>query len=417
VNEPIIQSLLDLDLYKISMALHAYHYFPDTEVRYGFTNRSSVDLANIIDPDELEEELEHVRTLSLSEDEKQYVGNLSFFKNHPDFVDLLMHPALPPVEVIFNEKRPGESFFDDDEDAIYNYMLINAEGRWFPTILWETIILSVVNELYFRKFATAQVLAEGRRRVYEKIEFFRANPQLLRRLIEFGTRRRFSREWQAEVLRIFLEEIPDYFLGTSNVKLAMENGIKPIGTMAHEILMFYDAYFGNAESQSWALTDWYNLFGDDLSIGLTDTFGSDFYFSRLLGGAARMFKGHRQDSGDPHEWTRKMLEACARFDIDASSLISVYSDGLTPPKMVEIADAWIGKVNPTFGWGTNATNDLGLKALSMVVKMTHVKYNGIWMPTVKLSDNMNKAIGPDYAIRQRKKRYGHTHDNREECVY
>lgn len=405
MSEPIINSRLDLDLYKITQALHAHTYFPNTEVCYEFVNRSPVSTAGIIDLEQLREELAHVMTLTLSEDEQQFLLAQPFFKGHPEFIKFLANPGLSMPEV-----------YQTKSDRYEDTLRIKVEGKWFPNILWETIILSIVNQMYFRQYNMLSAHREGHVRIGEKVEFFNQHPELKGKIIEFGTRRRFSNFWQALTLERFLEELPGYFAGTSNVKLAMEYGIKPIGTMAHELMMFYDAYYANAESQDKALTDWYNLFGHDLSIGLTDTFGSDFYFG-TLSGAARNYKGHRHDSASPHEWTEKFITGCRRAGINPAEKIAVYSDGLIPSKMVEINNAWGKKVITSFGWGTNATNDLGFSALSLVMKMTYVKVGDIWLPTVKLSDNMAKAIGPQEAIAERKARYGHNHNNSEVCVY
>jgi nicotinate phosphoribosyltransferase len=417
MNDPIINSLLDLDLYKITQALHAHTYFPEAEVGYGFFNRSGVNLLDYIDPLELMDEIDHVRSLSLSPEEKQYVNSLSYFKGHEDFVDMLEHPNLPPVEMGISAFHGERLATISEEGSLYDLRLQN-HGFWYPNILWETIIMSIVNELYFRKQGSQLAnYNEGHRRISEKIEYFNKHPELKGRISEFGTRRRYSAFWQAVALERYLEETDGYIVGTSNVKLAMEYNIKPIGTMAHELLMFYDTYYANADSQERALQDWYNLFGYDLSIGLTDTFGSDFYFDHLMDGIANMFKGHRHDSGCPHKWSHKFVSSHLQRGIDPSNKVGIYSDGLIPEKMVEIVEPWQRKLNPNFGWGTNCTNDLGPRALSMVVKMTEVKINGIWMPTVKLSDNLNKEVGTEEAIEQRKERYGHNHSNRETCIY
>jgi len=409
MRDPIINSLLDLDLYKFTQALHACHYFPEAEVHYDFVNRTKVNLANFIDLDELQEQLAHVRTLSLSKAEKGYLQGLPFFESRPDFIKALEKPELPPVRS-----------YGDEEGKLG----ISVEGPWFPTILWETIILSIVNELYYRSIVVdrgldlARLHAVGFNNIADKVAFFKANPILLSMIIEFGTRRRFSQYWQRVALQTYLEDAPGFLIGTSNVKLAMDLGIKPIGTMAHELFQFYAAYHREdlVNSQQLALNDWWDLYGDKLAVGLTDTYGSKFYFDQVFPDIADKYVGHRHDSGCPHDWTRLLIDACYKADVDPKELRAIYSDGLNPQKMLEIAEAWDNDTNVLFGWGTTCTNDLGLKPISIVVKMTGVKKGGVWIPTVKLSDNMNKAIGPKSEIDHYKIVFEHNHNDREDCI-
>ena len=54
----------------------------------------------------------------------------------------------------------------------------------------------------------------------------------------------------------------------------------------------------------------------------------------------------------------------------------------------------------SFGIGTNFTNDVGIKPLNIVIKMTKAKPEGHqWTPTIKLSDSHGKYSGDDIAIK------------------
>lgn len=53
---------------------------------------------------------------------------------------------------------------------------------------------------------------------------------------EYGTRRRFSKAWQEEVIKTMQATMGKQFTGTSNVYYAMRLGLTPLGTMAHEYL-------------------------------------------------------------------------------------------------------------------------------------------------------------------------------------
>src|SRR5499426_3666690 len=218
----IIQSLLDTDLYKFTMMQVVLHHFPGAQVEYKFKCRTEgIDLRP--DLGAIERELGELCTLRFRDDELVYLRSLRFMKS--DFVDFL---AL----FHFNEKYvrlapgagPGEIDF-------------TVRGPWLHTILYEIPLLAIVSELYFRRTQPRARLDEGRRRLMAKIDAVRkVEPQLEFRISDFGTRRRFSRDWQEEVLQTFKREVPQYFAGTSNVWFAMRNALTPLGTMAHEYM-------------------------------------------------------------------------------------------------------------------------------------------------------------------------------------
>jgi nicotinate phosphoribosyltransferase len=61
------------------------------------------------------------------------------------------------------------------------------------------------------------------------------------KIVDFGTRRRFNRLWQEWVLDTLKQEIPEYLAGTSNLHLARELTLAPVGTMAHEWFQAWQA--------------------------------------------------------------------------------------------------------------------------------------------------------------------------------
>lgn len=409
-DEPIIRSLLDLDLYKLTMAQMVLDLHTQVYVKYAFKNRTKkVRLAKHIDVGELREQLDHVRDLRFSKQELEYLKTIEvdnkriFFKGY--FFDFLGELQLPPYEL-------------EIVDSVFQ---ITVDSLWPLGIFWETIILSIVNELYYKslfgRLALFSVTVEGYGRQIKKMKILGDNPDI--KFIEFGTRRRFSRSWQESVVETLALVLPrEQFLGTSNVKLAMDYSLQPLGTMAHELFMVYQALYGRSdeeirESHNKVMQDWYNFYGRPLSIALTDTCGSDFFFQDMTEGQARQWKGLRQDSGDPIAFGEKAIKFYENYGIDPREKLLVFSDGLDIETILKIHNHFKGQINVSFGWGTNLTNDLGPEPLSLVVKAVEANGHGL----VKLSDNLAKATGSPEDIERFKKIFGYAGEDYQECRY
>jgi nicotinate phosphoribosyltransferase len=407
--QPIITSLLDIDYYKLTMLRFIFRYFRGIPVAFSFTNRTvGTFLADTVDEDELRAELRHVETLRFTKTELEYLANDSHF-NDSDFLAFLAELSLPPLHI---EKSNG------------TYRII-AKGSWEKVTLWETIVLAVINELHFRSHLRSlsekeieALYEEGNRRLDTKIEVLRKYPGM--KFSEFGTRRRFSREWQRHVTERFAKETPDNLLGTSNVLLSKELGIHPTGTMAHELFM---ALFGIRydrknlgcviESHAEVLNKWRELYGEELSVALTDTYGTDFFLQSLTEEQTKEWKGFRQDSGSPIECGEKIIAHLLKYGIDPTSKLLVPSDGLTVSKMEELFLHFEGRIKIAFGWGTDLTNDLGFKTYSLVMKLVEANGNA----TVKLSDNLAKAMGPAELVEWVKKECEYINTKSEELRY
>jgi nicotinate phosphoribosyltransferase len=275
---------------------------------------------------------------------------------------------------------------------------IEVSGPWPETTLWETIILCIVTELYGRSLlrrhevTAEQAQTEGTRRLAAKIELLKSDPRV--RFSDFGTRRRFSRDWQRHVMATLSREQPDQLLGTSNVMFAKEMGLRPIGTFAHEMEMIYSGIFHDDDAQIRAshgemLEAWWALYGEELSIALTDTYGTDFFFRDFGLPRARTWRGLRHDSGDPFAFGEKAIGYYESLGIDPQTKLIVFSDGLEAERMLRLVERFHGRIQVVFGWGTNLTNDVGFQPLSLVVKAIRACGHA----TVKLCDNLDKAIG------------------------
>ena len=374
----IITSLLDTDLYKFSMMQVVLHQFPGAQVEYRFKCRSrGVDLSPYIH--EIRDEIRHLCSLRFTRAELSYLRGLRFLKS--DYVDLL---RLFQLDEGFIDVRPAP----DVECGID----ITIRGPWLHTILFEVPVLAIVSEVWFRNTRPGMVTSEGVQRLEEKMALVRNHPDRDFKISDFGTRRRFSRQWQGTVLETLRNGLGDRITGTSNLHFAMRIGMIPLGTMAHEYLQACQAVGPRLrDSQRFAFDKWAEEYRGDLGIALTDVCGMDAFLRDFDLFFCKLFDGVRHDSGDPFEWGEKMLAHYQRMRVDARGKTFVFSDSLNVPLCIKLYDRFKGRCKPGFGLGTNLTNDLGVEPLQIVIKMT--RCNG--QPVAKISDTPEKAMDYD----------------------
>jgi nicotinate phosphoribosyltransferase len=380
--EPVIRSLLDTDLYKFTMWQTLLHRHPQTQTVYEFVCRNPPQRPLAALRAEVERELDALCRLSFSDDELEYLSGLRFIKS--DFVDFLR---------IFRFQR---DFVDVSTEG--DTLRLVIRGPQVHVMGFEIPVLAIINELYFRQFDTPQVRAEGLRRLEAKIALLQqfAQQRPLHRhpfeLFDFGLRRRFSRDWQREVVQRLRDALPQHFKGTSNVWLAHELGLVPIGTMAHEYLQTYQALGVRLrDHQTAALEDWVQEYRGDLGTALTDVVGMDAFLADFDLYFAKLFDGLRHDSGDPVVWGEKALAHYAKLRVDAHTKRLVFSDGLSMQKAIDLYRHFADRVQLGFGIGTHLSNDMGLTPLQIVIKLTHA--NG--QPVAKLSDSPGKTLCED----------------------
>jgi nicotinate phosphoribosyltransferase len=379
--QPVINSLLDTDLYKFTMWQAMLHRHPATQAEYTFVcrNQPAYPLAELVG--ELNQQLDHLCSLKFSTNDLAYLGSLRFMRS--DFVDFLR---------IFHFQREFIS-----ARAVGDQLEIVANGPQVHVMAFEIYVLAIVNELYFRRFDQTAALAEGRRRLKAKIERLkvfasetpRAHPF---EFFDFGVRRRFSGDWQREVVATFKREVPQYFKGASNVLFARDLGLVPIGTMAHEYLQTYQTLGVRLRDfQRAALEDWVQEYRGDLGIALTDVVGMDAFLNDFDLYFAKLFDGLRHDSGDPIVWGEKALAHYAKLRIDPHTKRLVFSDGLDFDRAIQLHHHFSDRTQCGFGIGTNLTNDMGLRTLHIVMKLTHANRQ----PVAKLSDSPGKLLCDD----------------------
>ncbi len=384
----IITSLLDTDLYKFTMMQVVLHQFPGAQVEYRFKCRNpGVDLA--AHAADIREEIRALCSLRFQESELAYLRGLRFIKS--DFVDFLGLFQLNEKYITVTPQATGE-------------LDIRIVGPWLHTILFEIPVLAIINEVYFRNTQPVPDFLEGRRRLDEKIAQLRGEGLSELKIADYGTRRRFSRAWHDEVLRVLMARLgtaqspghapgtPGQLAGTSNTLAAMRLGITPLGTMAHEYLQAAQALGPRLrDSQIFGFESWAREYRGDLGIALSDVYGMsaflrdfDLYFCKL-------FDGARHDSGDPFVWGERMLQHYVHNRVDPRTKTLIFSDALTMPRTIELYQRFRGRCQLAFGIGTNLTNDLGYEPLQIVIKMVHC--NG--QPVAKLSDTPSKNMCND----------------------
>ena len=380
----IITSLLDTDLYKFTMMQVVLHQFPGAQVDYKFKCRNpGVNLAAHVD--EIRDEIRGLCSLQFQEHELAYLRAMRFIKS--DFVDFLGLMKL-------NEKYIAVTPLPNGE------IDITIRGPWLHTILFEIPVLAIVNEVYFRHRPHPPSLDEGRARLAQKIDQLKAANMGDLKIADYGTRRRYSKDWQEEVLRGLAEGLQTgpngQFAGTSNVLFAMKLGLTPLGTMAHEYLQACQALGPRLrDSQVYGFERWANEYRGDLGIALSDVYGMSAFLRDFDMYFCKLFDGARHDSGDPFAWGERLIQHYRDNRVDPRTKVLIFSDGLTIPRTIELYRQFRGRCLLAFGIGTNLTNDLGAppdhEPLQIVIKMVHC--NG--QPVAKLSDTPAKNMCDD----------------------
>jgi nicotinate phosphoribosyltransferase len=404
--DPIVRSLIDTDFYKLLMCQSIFRNKPDTTVVFSLINRSTrIRLAELIDEGELREQLDHVRSLSLSRGESTWLrGNTFYGKRQmfrPDFMEWFEGMRLPPYHL---EKRDGQ--FE-----------LTFEGAWPEVMLWEIPALAVLMELRSRavlnemgKFELQVLYARAMTRLWEKIERLRKIDGL--KIADFGTRRRHGFLWQDWCVQAMQEGLGSKFIGTSNCRIAMRRDIEAIGTNAHELPMVYSALADSDNELRQApyrvLADWHEEHDGNLRIILPDTYGTEGFLKNAPDWLAG-WTGIRIDSGDPAVGAETAIRWWLDRGEDPREKLVIFSDGLDVEKIEELYARFNGRVKVSFGWGTMLTNDFrglvagdALAPFSLVCKAQSA--NG--RPTVKLSDNPAKATGPAEEIARYRRIFG-----------
>jgi nicotinate phosphoribosyltransferase len=410
--DPIVRTLLDTDFYKLLMLQMIWKLHGERRVAFQLINRTTnVRIADIIDERELIDQLDHARTLRLAKNELIWLAGNTFYGANqifePAFMDWLVDFRLPDYELI---RRDGQ--FE-----------LRFEGLWTETTMWEIPALAIINELRARaavrsmsRFDLDVLYARAKAKLWSKVERLRVlGKEGALRLSDFGTRRRHGFLWQRWCVEAMQEGLGESFVGTSNIKHAMDTGLEAIGTNAHELPMVYAAVARDDEALRDApyavLRDWARMYGGNLLVVLPDCFGTTAFLSQAPDWVAD-WKGARPDSKPAIPAARELIAWWRERGRDPREKLVVLSDGMDIDTIENSVRALRGQVNVSIGWGTNLTNDFmgcapagvdgELRAISLVCKV--VEADG--RPTVKLSDNPNKMLGPPSEIERYRRLFG-----------
>lgn len=375
-SNSIFSSILDNDFYKFTMQCAVVKLFPNVKGRYKFINRGKHEF-----PDGfakvMQEAVNAMAKLKLTQEEKYFLKRSCPYLN-PAYIDFLEGYRYDPSEVKIHQNG--------------SHLEVEVEGYWYRTILWEVPLLAMISELFYKLTKATQwnddQITEN---TIEKVKMYEDLGVVF---AEFGTRRRHSYRVHNVVMQTLTKSQKYNFSGSSNVHMAMKYQVKPIGTHAHEWFMFHAAEYGFKMSNAMSLEHWVDVYRGDLGVALSDTYTTDVFFKQFDTKFAKLFDGVRHDSGDPIAFTDKTIAHYKKFGINPLSKYIIFSDGLNPEKVKSITEACKGKIGISFGIGTNLTNDVGLRPMNIVMKLTEVlTSDNEWVSTVKLSDEPNKHTG------------------------
>ena len=375
--EPIINSLLDTDLYKFNMDQVIFHKHTDLSGEYYFRCRNEGVVFTQEMFEEINAQIDHLCTLTFTKDELDYLRSIRFIKN--DYVEFLR--LWRPIRDYVETRLTGDGI-----------LKIVVRGPLFSAMQFEIYLLEIVNEVYFRlKYDYEALRKSAEERLNEKINAFQTGKYTFT-FAEFGCRRRLSREWEDEAVRRLATETNNC-VGTSNVMLAKKYGLKPIGTYAHEFVQMYQGIdsIPLAYTNHYALEDWYDEYRGDNGTALTDTVTTDLFLLDFNRAMVNNFNGVRHDSGDPYEWGEKMIAHYRKYGADPKTKLLLFSDSLNFDKAQALYDYFKYRAKVSFGIGTFVSNDTSEEALNIVIKLQTVNGRAV----AKLSDSKGKEMCRD----------------------
>lgn len=461
-----IFSLLDTDLYKLTMQCAILKYLPDIRVTYAFTNRTHDMRLSRGACQWLEAQIEQLGNIALSTEELRYLKtSCPYFTD--EYLQFLSSFRLHPSEQVKVTFHPVE---DTGQQTDRGDVQIESGGLWLHTILYEIPILALTSQAYFsfcdkdwnHDMQEEKAYTKGLRLLSHDCIFS-----------EFGTRRRRDYRTHDLVMQGLVRAAKEgsnqgwkgKLSGTSNVHMAMKYGIPPVGTVAHEWFMGIASVTDDyAHANETALRYWVGTYGEGvLGIALTDTFGTPMFlkaFRRTLPtkeeaelntvqtqlpgkprpainnkeevldvqpvnnldsvnditngftprSYAQTFTGVRQDSGDPLEFVTIMRNFYDEEGIKEKKTI-VFSDSLNIDLCIQYKQAAEAQgFMATFGVGTYLTNDFthlstGKKSvpLNIVIKLSSASGR----PAIKISDNVGKNTGDADTVHKVKETLGY----------
>lgn len=381
----IINHFTDNDLYTFSCQYYIMQQYPRAEVEYTFIDRNNTVYPEGFDK-LLQQQVDYMRNVIITDEEIEFMTTRCVW--------------LPVWYFIFLRGyrfNPGEVEISQDEEG---HLSIRIVGKWFSTIMWEMPLLSCISEIIHILNGDDEKydIATERQKVVEKSEKIFSSGLVLG---DMGTRRRFSYEHQKMVLETMAEVYRSkrwegIFTGTSNVYLAMLLDLKPLGTLSHQIISFEENVSGVFECNYSVMKKFSDVYDGNNGIYLYDCFGDELFFKNLSKRMAMMYSGLRVDSGVEEEQTEKIIEKYISLGIDPTTKQVVYSNGLDIDRCIEIHRYCNGRVQDSYGVGTNLMCDINdVRPSNIVIKLTKCRITEAreWHNCIKLSCDKGKILG------------------------
>lgn len=385
----IINSILDTDLYSLSIQYFYLQKFPRAKGTFKFKDRSKTVYPEGF-AEKVMSEVRKMDNLQLQDDEAVWMEEKLYY-----FPKWYLTTFLKGYR--FNSKEVN--IWQDEDGHLHG----EIKGYLWRTLFWEEPILAIISELYHREIgdvADLHTVAELTRKKFEKFQLYGIS------FSDFGTRRRFSFAVQETVVKTFDDLSKMYargtskervcFNGTSNVYLAFKYNLTPIGTMAHQLVSAIGALFGYKEANYLAMEYWFDVYNADLGIFLYDTYGWDAFEKNFAKKHALLYDGLRVDSGDNIEQLEKIISKYESLGIDPSTKSIVFSNALTTEDAINIHLKIKGRMRDSYGIGTHFTCDIpGVKPLNIVIKLDEVSITEKTeiKKTIKLSNDVGKNTG------------------------
>lgn len=396
---PIINSLLETDAYKLNMQAVVREKFNQDRCVWAFRCRNNDVAFTPAIVDEIRAQIDHFCTLTFTDEERDWLAQ-KFPWLGQSYIDFLYywHPRRDQITI----NAAHHKKYNDCG------LTIEADGSWIDTMMYEIPILAIVNEVYFAfKYGEGTLDEHVLNVTQAKIDRIRKGEINIGTFSEFGMRRRYSSAMQDWIVGRLVESQTPGFVGTSNVYLAKKHGVTAVGTQAHEFFMCQQGHreINPAYSNRFALQAWNDYYKTKLGIALTDTIGTDVFLRDFDENFSTLFSGVRHDSGDPFKWGDKMIAHYKKFGIDPKTKTLLFSDSLNLTKAAMLYDYFKGKAKVAFGIGTywtapfdpesmamyNRLNDIEIHPLNIVMKP--IEFNGA--PVCKLSNDLGKAMSQD----------------------
>lgn len=306
----------------------------------------------------LEQVIEYLQNLSFSKDSTDYLYSLQLFTD--DFLDYLQSFRFTGSVYSFKE---GDIIFPEEP-------IMRIEAPLGEAQLIETALLNCINfqSLIATKASRVWLSAQGRQ------------------VFEFGLRRAQGPDGGVSASRA------SYIggcVGTSNVLAGKKYGIPVKGTHAHSFVMAFDTELD-------AFRNYASVFPDN-SILLVDTYDTlhsgivnAIACAKQLSAKNKHLAGIRLDSGDLADLSKKVRKILDDEGLEYVKIVA--SNDLDEYRMHDLLQQ--GAPIDIFGVGTRLATGFGESALSGVYKMTAIENDGVFVPKMKVSDELSKGTLP-----------------------